>query len=47
MILGWAIIMHPVISSLVITVWIGLMLLLFGLLYIFVSFSVKRLVKET
>lgn len=39
--------MHPVISSLVITVWIGLMLLLFGLLYIFVSFSVKRLVKET
>lgn len=45
-VLGWIIVMHPVISSLVITVWIGVMLLLFGLLYIIVSFGLKRLHKE-
>ena len=45
-ILGLIIIWNPIIASLVITIWIGLMLLLAGIFYIIVSLGLKRLAKE-
>lgn len=41
--LGFAIIMHPLISSVLISGLIGLTFILFGLLYIVVSFGLKKL----
>lgn len=46
LVLGWVIVWHPIISSMVITIWIGLMLLLVGLMYVIVSFGLKRINKE-